>query len=108
MIVMIETVEAMRNLDAILAVKGIDCAFVGPNDLSFSMALPGQVGHPQVRGAVEDAVRRIRAKGIAAGVIANNNQDAKRYREAGANYICAVLTALMVPAFKGAVEALNV
>lgn len=107
-IVMIETVEALRNLDSILAVKGIDCAFVGPNDLSFSMGLPSQIGHPEVRTAVEGALKRIRAAGVGAGVIANNNQDARRYRDAGANYICTVITALMVPAMKGAVEFLNV
>lgn len=106
--VMIETAEALRNLDRILAVEGIDCAFVGPNDLSFSMGLPGQVNHPEVRAAVEGAVKRIRASGLAAGVIANNNQDAKRYREVGANYISTVFTALMVPTLKAAVEALSV
>ena len=107
-IVMIETVEAIENLAAILAVKGIDGAFVGPNDLSFSMGLPGKVGSPEVRAKVEGAIKRIRASGIAAGVIANNNADAKHYREVGANYLSTVYTALMVPMLKSAVEALSV
>jgi 4-hydroxy-2-oxoheptanedioate aldolase len=34
---MIETVEAMENLDQILSVKGFDAVYVGPSDLSISM-----------------------------------------------------------------------
>jgi 4-hydroxy-2-oxoheptanedioate aldolase len=37
---MIETVEALRNLDAILAVPGVDAIYVGPADLSLSLGLP--------------------------------------------------------------------
>src|SRR3981189_3096037 len=33
---MIETVEAMENLDQILSVKGLDAVYVGPSDLSIS------------------------------------------------------------------------
>lgn len=39
---MIETVEAMRNLDAILAVPGLDAIYVGPADLSASLGLKPQ------------------------------------------------------------------
>jgi 4-hydroxy-2-oxoheptanedioate aldolase len=39
---MIETVEALRNLDAILAVPGIDAIYVGPADLSASLGLRPQ------------------------------------------------------------------
>ena len=37
---MIETVEALSNLDAILDVEGIDAVYVGPADLSISLGLP--------------------------------------------------------------------
>jgi len=39
---MIETVEAMANLDDILSVKGLDAVYIGPSDLSISHGyLPG-------------------------------------------------------------------
>lgn len=38
-VVMIETVEALRNLDSILAVPGVDVALVGPYDLAVSSGL---------------------------------------------------------------------
>ena len=37
---MIETVEAVRNIDDILAVPGIDAVYVGPADLSLTLGLP--------------------------------------------------------------------
>jgi 4-hydroxy-2-oxoheptanedioate aldolase len=37
---MIETVEAMRNLDDILSVPGVNAIYVGPADLSLSLGLP--------------------------------------------------------------------
>jgi 4-hydroxy-2-oxoheptanedioate aldolase len=42
LIIQIESEEAARNVDQILAVPGIDAVFVGPNDLAFSMLKPGQ------------------------------------------------------------------
>jgi 4-hydroxy-2-oxoheptanedioate aldolase len=38
-IVMIETAEAVKNAEAILAVDGVDGCFIGPNDLALSMGL---------------------------------------------------------------------
>ena len=107
-IIMIETLEAIENLDEILAVPGIDCAFVGPNDLSFSMGYPTQVRHPEVKAAVEGAIRRIRAKGVAAGVVAINNEDAKHFKEVGANYLTTSWHVVVMTAFKGVSAALTV
>jgi 4-hydroxy-2-oxoheptanedioate aldolase len=70
--VMIESVEALKNLPAILATPGLDAAFIGPNDLSFSMGLPGQMTHPDVRGAILDALKLIAASPVAPGVLANS------------------------------------
>jgi 4-hydroxy-2-oxoheptanedioate aldolase len=39
-VVMIETVEAVRNAEAILSVPGVDAFFIGPNDLHNSMGKP--------------------------------------------------------------------
>jgi len=52
-IVQIEHIEAVRNIEGILSVEGIDAIFVGPYDLSGSMGLPGQVEHPEVQGVIE-------------------------------------------------------
>jgi 4-hydroxy-2-oxoheptanedioate aldolase len=42
LIIQIESADAARNAEAIMAVPGIDAVFVGPNDLAFSMLKPGE------------------------------------------------------------------
>ncbi len=44
--VQIEHIEAVKNIDEILGVPGIDAVFIGPYDLSASMGLAGQFDHP--------------------------------------------------------------
>lgn len=62
---MIETVEAMDNLDAILAVDGLDGVFIGPTDLALSL---GQAPVPDSReSGVVEAVRHIRERARLAG-----------------------------------------
>jgi len=67
--VMLEEVEALHNLDEILRVDNVDVFFVAPGDLAQSMGFPGQVDHPQVSAALEDALRRVRAAGRTSGTL---------------------------------------
>ena len=60
-IVMIETPDAVENVDAIAAVEGVDGLLVGTNDLCMEMGIPGRVDAPAVMEAqakVIDACRR--------------------------------------------------
>lgn len=65
---MLEEAEAIRNLDEIVKVKGVDVLFIGSGDLSQSMGYPGQNTHPEVLALMEEGVKRIRAAGLVAGV----------------------------------------
>ena len=47
--VMIETSEAVSNLDAIAAVPGVDVLLVGANDLSIELGVPGQFEDPMFK-----------------------------------------------------------
>jgi 2-keto-3-deoxy-L-rhamnonate aldolase RhmA len=74
LIAMIESTQALRNLDEILAVEGIDLFFVGPGDLSQSMGYSpnvkaGQRRAPEVIAAVHATLGRIRAAGKLAGTL---------------------------------------
>jgi len=71
---MIETQAALRNLDAILKVDGVDVLFIGPGDLSQSMGYPpsvplGEERPREVQEAIAAGVRRIRAAGKIAGTL---------------------------------------
>ena len=50
-IAMIETKEAVENIDEILSVEGIDGVFIGPYDMSGSYGVVGQVDHELVLNA---------------------------------------------------------
>ncbi len=67
-LVQIEHLDAARDLDAILAVEGLDGICVGFNDLASSMGLAGQPGHPKVLALAEEVVRRTRQTPKYAGV----------------------------------------
>lgn len=50
---MIETPEAVANAAAIAAVPGVDVLLIGTSDLTASLGIAGQIGHPKVWAAYE-------------------------------------------------------
>ncbi len=66
---MIETAEAVANLDEILAVGGMDAVYVGPADLSLTLGLEPASDHPDDK-SFNDALATIVEKTAAAGVVA--------------------------------------
>ena len=55
-VVMLESPLAIKNADAIAAVKGIDVLLVGTSDLTLEMGLPGQLMHAEVVKAYQTVV----------------------------------------------------
>lgn len=65
--VQIEHVAAVEQIDAILAVPGLDSIAIGPFDLSGSMDLLGQLDHPRVVGAIREVTDKARRAGVYVG-----------------------------------------
>ncbi len=67
---MIETGEALDNLEAILDVPGIDAIYVGPSDLGFSMGMKPILDReePNILAIYERLVRETGKRGITAGI----------------------------------------
>lgn len=82
-IVQIEHVEAVRNIDSILDVPGIDGVFVGPFDLSGSMDKPGQINDPEVQAAIAQVVRACEKRDIALCAYAHTPAYARNYLQLG-------------------------
>ena len=80
---MIETAQALDNLDAILSVEGLDAIYIGPSDLSLSLGCKPVFDdvEPQVQQAIEHIVARAKAHGVVAG-IHNGRADVARARVA--------------------------
>lgn len=66
--VQIEHQDAVRNIDDILKVDGIDVFFIGPSDLSQSMGFPGNPKAPPVAEAIDATLARICAAGKVPGM----------------------------------------
>ncbi|WP_321341623.1 aldolase/citrate lyase family protein [Breoghania sp.] len=86
---MIETRAALEAVDDIVAVDGLDGAFVGPADLSIALS-DGARCEPSGE-EVQEAAGQIAAAAIRAGKIAgiycNNLKDARRARDMGFTFI---------------------
>ena len=82
-LVQVETRLALRNLEAIAGVDGVDGIFIGPGDLSADMGYLGQPSHPDVVAAIDDAIKRIRACGNAPGVLTGDEALARHFIEQG-------------------------
>lgn len=83
---MIESPQALDNLDEILAVDGVDVWVVGANDLAHRLGFPGQAALPEVQRTLRDTLARIVAAGRVAGI--NVNLDtAEPYLAAGARFV---------------------
>lgn len=66
----IETLEAVRNIDAILDVDGLGGIFVGPGDLSTELGKPGHYENPALVEHVCLVISKARARGLHAGILA--------------------------------------
>jgi 4-hydroxy-2-oxoheptanedioate aldolase len=98
-----ETVEAMRQLDAIAATPGVDGVFIGPADLSASMGYPGNPDHPEVQATIAEGLARIRRAGKAPGIIATQESQARQWLAAGAQFVAVGIDTILL---KAAAEAL--
>ena len=81
-LVQAETRLALKNLEAIAAVEGVDGVFIGPNDLAADLGHLGNWQHPDVWKAMEDAAKRIRKAGKAPGILVGE-ADGKRCLDMG-------------------------
>ncbi len=67
---MIETAQALDNLDAILGVEGLDAVYIGPSDLSLALGCRPAFDdvEPKVAEAIAHVLARAKAHGIRAGI----------------------------------------
>ena len=78
LIVQIESAPALRNLDEILSVEGVDVAFVGPNDLHAQIGLaPSTDGtEPEFLEALELIKASAGRHSVATGIFSRNGEAA--------------------------------
>ena len=72
---MIETLDALNNLESILSVDGVDSIYVGPSDLSVNLGLPkgNNDGNPKFDEALEMIVSSCEKYNVVPGIHANSS-----------------------------------
>jgi len=95
-LVMAESAAALTELDATLAVDGIDGLYVGPRDLSFSLGCELDPDDPVLSRALQQVWAACAAAGKPVGVHAMEGVTARRYREAGCTVITTVADATAI------------
>jgi 4-hydroxy-2-oxoheptanedioate aldolase len=82
-VVQIETERAVAEADAIAALDGVDCLFVGPADLTHALGVFLETEHPRYADAVERVRRAADAHGKATGVLVRSPEEHERYHGLG-------------------------
>lgn len=105
LIAQIETREAVQNLDAICAVKGLSGILIGPGDLSIAYGCTGELTHPDLIAVVSDCIRRARTAGLHAGILVGPGPMLNSAIQAGCDlYFCGGDFTNLIPAWKQLLE----
>ena len=86
---MIETAQALDNLDAILSVEGLDAIYIGPSDLSLSLGCTPTLDdvEPKAAQAIAHILDRAKAHGVVAGVHNAGTDSALKRRAMGFQFV---------------------
>jgi 4-hydroxy-2-oxoheptanedioate aldolase len=95
-LVMAESADAVADLDATLAVDGVDGLYVGPGDLSLSLGCAPDPDDPVLGRALRRIWVACAAAGKPVGVHASDGATARRYREAGCTLITTAVDATAI------------
>lgn len=87
MVVQVESVEGMKNVEAIAAVEGVDVVFAGPMDLSAAMGFIGQTKRPELQAFLADFPKRVASQGKASGVTTRAGVDAQHRFQQGYRFM---------------------
>lgn len=104
---MIETAEALENLDAILSVSGLDAIYVGPADLSQSLGFTPRIDptEPRVVAAMDQILAGCRKHGVVAGLHTGEVAYAKQMIAKGFQFVTLGSDARLLAAAASAVVA---
>lgn len=97
---MIETAQALENLDAILSVEGLDAIYIGPSDLSLALGCRPVFDDvdPKAQQAIDHILARAKAHGVVAGIHNGNAEGALKRVAAGFQFVTVSSDARLIAA----------
>lgn len=85
---LVETVDAIENIDEIAAVDGIDLLVPAQFDLSTDLGISGQFDHPDFQAAIAKVENAAKRNGLALGNVALSSDQAAGLFAKGYRVIC--------------------
>ena len=67
-VIMLESPEAIDNVDSIAAIDGVDVVLIGTNDLCMEMGIPGDYSNPKVKDAYSKVIETCKKYGKTPGM----------------------------------------
>ena len=96
LLIQAETKTAIENLDAILEVDGFDGVFFGAADLAASYGYRGQSNHPKIVEIILEGLEKVKARGLAGGVLCTDKSLNQQFMQAGATFVAVGVDALLL------------
>ena len=84
--IQIEHIDAVRNVEGILAVPGVDGLLIGFNDLSASIGLLGQPAAPAVLELADEVIKKASRASVAVGAAVGGVEQAVNWLQRGAQF----------------------
>jgi 2-keto-3-deoxy-L-rhamnonate aldolase RhmA len=95
-IVQAEHIDAVRNIESIVRVEGVDAVLIGPYDLSASLGRLGQVDHPDVTQAIDRVTEVCQQAGVPLGIFGVSADAVKPYIDRGYTLIVAGVDTMLM------------
>ena len=107
-ILQIESKKAIDNIGQLASLEGVDAAVIGPNDLSISLGVPGQLDHPIMVDNIGKVVEACERHGIASGAHLRSLEMLEYWRDRGMRMLTySTDIGLLMDAAKDAVKRLK-
>ncbi len=86
-IVQVESRGLVEEIDEVAKIQGVDVLFVGPNDLSYSLGVPGRTDDPSFQRALDAVLAASESAGVVPGIFASSLDNAVAHAERGFRFI---------------------
>lgn len=81
-----ETRKAIDNVEKLVSIPGVDAVMIGPQDLSLSLGVVGQLKQPQMVEAFERVIAACQRHGVAPGIHLTEFEQAKEWLVKGMRF----------------------
>jgi len=96
LIFQVETKECLDSLDEILPIDGVDGVLVGPNDLSISLGVPGQVTGDVMVAAFKRVLEKCKEHKVIPGCHINDTNLAAEWASKGYRFVSSSADTMML------------